>query len=131
MVLRRRMNGEVQVRWGVLIVLVVALVVACGASPLAAPGPAPTRTPAQATAQPLVIQTGRTAGSPVQPAALPQARVVRVADGDTVDVSPGGRIRLIGIDTPEIVDPRKPVQCFGREASTKAHKLLDEKTIAL
>jgi micrococcal nuclease len=57
--------------------------------------------------------------------------VVRVVDGDTVDVSPGGRIRLIGIDTPETVDPRKPVQCFGREASAKAHKLLDDKTIAL
>jgi len=30
---------------------------------------------------------------------------------------------LIGVDTPETVDPRKPVQCFGKEASdfTKAH----------
>jgi micrococcal nuclease len=35
------------------------------------------------------------------------------------------RVRLIGIDTPELVDPRKPVQCFAREASALAHQLLD------
>lgn len=60
--------------------------------------------------------------------------VVRVIDGDTVDVSIGGkvqRIRLIGIDTPETVDPRKPVQCFGKEASAKAKELLEGKQIRL
>src|SRR4051794_36752294 len=42
----------------------------------------------------------------VQPANLPAAAVVRVIDGDTVDVRLGGqvvRLRLIGIDTPEVV----------------------------
>ena len=43
--------------------------------------------------------------------------VVRVVDGDTIIVrGPGGRtedVRLIGIDTPETVDPRRPVGCFG------------------
>ncbi len=43
--------------------------------------------------------------------------VERVIDGDTLVVSGGHRIRLIGIDTPESKDPRRPVQCFGREAS--------------
>jgi micrococcal nuclease len=61
--------------------------------------------------------------------------VVRVVDGDTVDVQLEDgvieRIRLIGIDTPEVVDPRKPVQCFGREASARAHELLDGQTVAL
>jgi endonuclease YncB( thermonuclease family) len=33
-------------------------------------------------------------------------------------------LRLIGMDTPETVDPRKPVQCFGKEASNKAKELL-------
>jgi micrococcal nuclease len=51
--------------------------------------------------------------------------VVRVVDGDTVVVAPDTTVRLIGIDTPETVDPRKPVQCFGREASAYAHLLLD------
>jgi micrococcal nuclease len=51
--------------------------------------------------------------------------VVHVADGDTIVVDVGGRtekVRILGADTPEVVDPRKPVQCFGPEASayTKA-----------
>jgi micrococcal nuclease len=51
--------------------------------------------------------------------------VTRVVDGDTIRVSNGATLRLIGVDTPETVDPRKPVQCFGREASARAHALLD------
>lgn len=46
--------------------------------------------------------------------------VVDVADGDTILISQQCEpvtVRLIGIDTPETVDPRKPVQCFGNEAS--------------
>ncbi len=63
------------------------------------------------------------------------AAVVRVVDGDTVDVQfedgQTERVRLIGIDTPEVVDPRKPVQCFGREASAHAHELLDGQSVAI
>lgn len=40
-------------------------------------------------------------------------------------------IRLIGIDTPETVDPRKPVQCFGGEASNKAKELLSGKKVRI
>ena len=46
--------------------------------------------------------------------------VVDVSDGDTITISKDCKpttVRLIGIDTPETVDPRKPVQCFGKEAS--------------
>ncbi len=46
--------------------------------------------------------------------------VVEVIDGDTIDIRIGGRtehVRLIGIDTPETKHPRKPVQCYGHEAS--------------
>lgn len=57
--------------------------------------------------------------------------VVRVVDGDTVVVAPRVTLRLIGIDTPETVDPRKPVQCFGREASLWAHSLLDGRSVWL
>jgi micrococcal nuclease len=64
-----------------------------------------------------------------------QAQVVRVVDGDTVDVlledGARERLRLIGIDTPEVVDPRKPVQCFGREASQHAHELLDGQMVSV
>jgi micrococcal nuclease len=57
--------------------------------------------------------------------------VTRVVDGDTIKVSNGKTLRLIGVDTPETVDPRKPVQCFGREASAHAHALLDGVTVWL
>jgi micrococcal nuclease len=58
--------------------------------------------------------------------------VERVIDGDTVVVHlPGGdeHVRLVGIDTPETVDPRKPVQCFGKEASNRTKALLPKGTI--
>lgn len=53
--------------------------------------------------------------------------VVKVVDGDTIEVRAGGRtekVRLLGIDTPETKDPRKPVQCFGAEASRHTAELL-------
>jgi micrococcal nuclease len=53
--------------------------------------------------------------------------VVRVVDGDTVQVEVAGvtePVRLIGVDTPETVDERKPVQCFGPEASAHTKSLL-------
>lgn len=53
--------------------------------------------------------------------------VVKVIDGDTFAVSMNGKdvtVRLIGLDTPESVDPRTTVQCFGREASEKARQIL-------
>ncbi len=54
-------------------------------------------------------------------------KVVKIIDGDTIDVDLNGktaRIRLIGVNSPESVDPRKPVECFGIEASNEAKKLL-------
>jgi micrococcal nuclease len=60
--------------------------------------------------------------------------VQKVVDGDTLDISINGtttRLRLIGMDTPEVVDPRKPVQCFGKEASAEGHKLLENQWIRL
>lgn len=61
-------------------------------------------------------------------------KLIKVVDGDTLDVEIEGkieRLRLIGIDTPETVDPRKSVQCFGREASNKAKELLDGELVTL
>lgn len=61
-------------------------------------------------------------------------RVVSVTDGDTIRVDIDGtstRVRLIGIDTPEVKDPRKPVQCFGEQASQRAHKMTDARKVWL
>jgi micrococcal nuclease len=60
--------------------------------------------------------------------------VTHVTDGDTFDVQIAGQteaVRLIGIDTPETHDPRKPVQCYGEAAASEAHKLLDGKSVRL
>lgn len=71
------------------------------------------------------------------PAAAPAGdtyAVLRVVDGDTIAVSINDKsetIRLIGIDTPETVDPRKPVQCFGKEASDKTKELLAGQRVVL
>ena len=56
-----------------------------------------------------------------------RAVVVKVVDGDTLDVDLSGstvRVRLLGIDTPETVDENRPVQCFGHEASSYLAQLL-------
>ena len=60
--------------------------------------------------------------------------VLKVVDGDTLDVNIDGvktKIRVIGINTPETVDPRKSVECFGKEASDKAKSILTGQSVAL
>jgi micrococcal nuclease len=71
---------------------------------------------------------------PAEPPGSPRAHVVRAVDGDTLEVQIEGRredVRLIGIDTPETVDPEAPVECFGPRASSFAHHLLDGRDIRL
>lgn len=77
----------------------------------------------------LVLAAKETAAGPTD-----YFKVVHVVDGDTIDVDYYGkkeRIRMIGINTPESVDPRKPVECFGREAADEAKKLLSGKSVSL
>lgn len=65
-------------------------------------------------------------------------RVETVIDGDTFNVRTGkfpftrfATVRMLGVDTPETVDPRKPVQCFGKEASARSAGLLGGKDVRL
>lgn len=60
--------------------------------------------------------------------------VTRVVDGDTIWIDNNGqrlKIRMIGLDTPEWVDPRKPVQCFALEASAQAKTILAGQSVYL
>ena len=53
--------------------------------------------------------------------------VESIVDGDTIRVSFGSSsepVRLLGIDTPESVDPARPVQCFGVEATDRITELI-------
>lgn len=82
-----------------------------------------------------------------EPAGYEEAVVDRVVDGDTLVVritgrvdGPGAgdaqigrtyRLRMIGIDTPESVDPRRPVECYGKEASAATAAFLDDQRVVL
>jgi micrococcal nuclease len=56
---------------------------------------------------------------------------IRVIDGDTIQLDGGERVRLIGVDTPETVDPRRPVQYFGKEASAFTRRHAEGRTVRL
>lgn len=63
-----------------------------------------------------------------------QYSVIKVEDGDTITVDMEGkpeRIRLIGVDTPEKNDPRKPVQCFAQAASDYTTGLIGDNRVLL
>ena len=56
---------------------------------------------------------------------LEQALVVRVIDGDTIELQSGHRVRYLGIDTPE------PGEYYGSEATVKNRELVDGKVVEL
>lgn len=60
--------------------------------------------------------------------------VTKIVDGDTIRVKKNEqevKVRLIGIDTPETVDPRKEVECYGVEAKEYLGKLLSGKSVKI
>lgn len=79
-----------------------------------------------------------TACAPAAEAVTPvglAATITRVVDGDTVHATDARgsavKVRVLGIDTPETRDPRKPVGCFGPEASEFAKKTLLNQRVTL
>lgn len=60
-----------------------------------------------------------------------RSRVVRVIDGDTIVLGSGQRVRYIGVDTPEIHHPRRPVECLGRSAARRNRALVEGKVVLL
>ncbi len=74
--------------------------------------------------------TSNDSGSGLPIDGLEQAVVERVVDGDTLIVWRDGhadteRLRYIGVDTPESVDPDRPVECYGSEATDANIELVD------
>ena len=56
---------------------------------------------------------------------------IRVIDGDTIVIEGGEKIRLIGVDTPELHHPKKPVQYYAKEAKKFTKSLVEEKDVQL
>jgi micrococcal nuclease len=68
------------------------------------------------------------------PGLITHGTVSRVVDGDTIHVSAGGHdqdVRIIGIDTPETVDPNRPVGCYGPQASAYVKHWLTGRRVTL
>lgn len=122
---RRLIATSVTTRW------VIWLTAGCGMGLVAACGTTFEAVP-QGGRPPMSVSSKQLAGAPS--GSEGPYRVLSVTDGDTIRVDVEGvstRVRLIGIDTPEVRDPRKPVQCFGKQASERAHELLDGRAVRL
>jgi micrococcal nuclease len=93
--------------------------------------PVPTQVQSIPTSDPAVLSESTKSGELANKTLY---KVTKVVDGDTIDIeSEQGKqtVRFIGIDTPETVDPRKSVQCFGKEASNETKRLLQGRSVYL
>ena len=82
----------------------------------------------------VLVLCGAAAAKAVDQRATPRvfyARVERVVDGDTVVLVGGERVRYIGIDTPELHHPRKPIEAYAREAKEVNRNLVEGKQVRL
>jgi micrococcal nuclease len=123
----------------ILVCVLLVLAAACGGSGDRTPVPAATLSTSPTVTATAAVTPGPTDGaerltaSPT-PAGLEESVVTNVVDGDTIDVLVEGRelrVRYVGIDTPETVDPRRPVECFGREASERNRELVEGRSVGL
>lgn len=61
-------------------------------------------------------------------------RVLRAVDGDTIEVDVGGvkeKVRYIGMNAPESVDPRRAMECFGKESAAVNVALVGGRMVTL
>ena len=134
----KKSKSENRILTGIAILLCVLLVVILVAGIYASKNIRPAKI--ESTSNKVELSKSVAQSNAVQSNAL-QAdifRVSKVVDGDTIVVESMSRdsqqktiIRLIGMNTPETVDPRRKVECFGKEASDKAKEILLGKTVRL
>ena len=101
-----------RIRSGFVVVLALVVIVAACLL-LTVPKPAGT------------TSTGDTTSTTGIPPAATEATVEYVHDGDTLFLTDGRKVRLLGIDTPEIGDN---LECYGDEAAALLRQLLPEGT---
>jgi len=62
---------------------------------------------------------------------VPEAVVTRVVDGDTVHLDTGERVRLVGIDTPELEKEGRPAEFLAHKAKAELARMTQGKKIRL
>lgn len=95
-----------------LVPAVIAVCVACGAAPVGAG------------------RVGRTAEAD----AVMRGKVVRVVDGDTLDVRSGSRtyrVRLLGLDAAEVAHDGRPAQCGAGAARVALDRLVSGREVVV
>ena len=55
--------------------------------------------------------------------------VKQVVDGDTIILESGERVRLLGVNAPEVNHPKKPVEAFGKEAAEFTQRMVEGKLV--
>lgn len=71
------------------------------------------------------------ASTPTLSGSLEKAKVHRVVDGDTVELSDGRKIRYLNVDTPETVKSGTAVMCYGLIAKEFNKKTVEDKEVWL
>jgi len=126
--------------WSVVAAITVSLL---GCAPSAAEAPdtappsiqaaSPSATPAENIGPTASVDASITPGAaPIGPTET--AVVLRIVDGDTIEVDRGNgpeKLRYIGVDTPETIDPGSPVEWMGPEASKANAELVEGQTVLL
>lgn len=78
-----------------------------------------------------LLAAGCGGGGPLEPVGDEPVPVVRVVDGDTIWVPPEERVRLIGIDTPEVDWYGGRAECYGEEAGLFLRRLVEGERVRL
>ena len=108
-----------KIKWGVITIITLAILILGNNSP---------KTPENQSNKKEDIRVENT--KPQEPAEE-IFLVTKVIDGDTIEIEGGKRVRYIGIDTPETVDPNRPTGCYGSDASNKNLELVLNKKVRL
>lgn len=108
------------------LLVALAVVFSRGRGPGERSGRPSTSVPGVGTALPL-----EETAPPTAPERATTRTCVRVVDGDTVILDGGERVRLIGVDTPELHRQGTPVQYFARQASAFTRGLVQGRRVKL
>jgi micrococcal nuclease len=81
----------------------------------------------------VAVRVTQDSREPTPPEALPEAiyGVERVADGDTLVLANGARVRLIGVDTPEVGYRERPPEPWADEAARFTERFVADGQVRL